>query len=192
MSSDLEKFLQQAAERLAQKAGNRQQGSRPSAGLGSPGLGSAGQASAGQGSSGGPRTQHGQPFAQSQGRRPAPVVEIIDAEVLEEEERRSRALRAAGPDPLSTIDTRPALAQSISLADERMGEHVQHMFGQELSHLATTASQPLMGSQQPNQTDQATEVISRKQFDNPLVVMLRSPDTLRAAFIISEIFRRPV
>ena len=175
MSSDLEKFLQQAAERLAQKAG----GKPPVAGRPRPAP------------TGTPRPQHAPPPTQPQtGRRLAPMAEIIEAEVLEGEDRRARALREAGPDPFTTIDTRPSLTQTIGQADERMGEHVQHVFGHELSHLAPSASHPLMGSRQANQTDQATEVISRKQFDNPLVAMLRSPDTLRAAFIVGEIFRR--
>ena len=175
MSSDLEKFLQQAAERLAQKTGSKPPvpgRPRPAAGM--------------------PRPQPSPPPKQAQaGRRLAPMAEIIDAEVLEGDDRRARALREAGPDPLSMIDTRPSLAQSIGQADERMGEHVQHVFGHELPHLAS-AAKPLMGSGQANQTDLATEVVFRKQFDNPLVAMLRSPDTLRAAFIVSEIFRRPV
>jgi hypothetical protein len=178
MSSDLEKFLQQAAERLAQKTG------------GKPPV--AGRPRTAPSPSAAPRPQPTQPLGQpSTVRRPPPVAEIIEAEVLDADERRARAMREAGPDPLSTIDTRPSLAQSISQADERMGQHVQHVFAHELSHLPAV-SQPLMGSKQANQTDQVIEVVSRKQYESPLVAMLRSPDTLRAAFIVGEIFRRRV
>lgn len=181
MSSDLEKFLQQAAERLAQKTGSRPPVPRPRTG---PAPSSPAGPQAGQ--------SMGQPFGQpSGGRRLAPVAEIIEAEVLDRDEQRARTLREAGPDPLSTIDTRPSLAQSIGMADERMGEHVQHVFGHELSHLPS-ASQPLTGNKQPNQTDQAIEVHARPQAESPLISMLRSPDTLKAAFIVGEIFRRPV
>lgn len=180
MSSDLEKFLQQAAERLAQKTGGRSPATRPRT---SPGSAGTARPQAGQ--------PTGQPFGQPPtGRRLAPVAEIIEAEVLDEDEKRARVLREAGPDPLSTIDTRPALAQSISQADERMGEHVQHVFGHELAHLPT-ASTTLIGGRQGNQTGQAIEVHTRKQQQSPLIAMLRNPETLKAAFIVGEIFRRP-
>lgn len=171
MSSDLEKFLQQAAERLAQKA-----------------------KASGRPASAPPRPSAAAP---SSPRRPepprkrelfAPTAEVIEAEVIDIEERHSRLLREAGSDPLSTIDTRPSLAQSISQADERMGSHVHQVFDHEITQLKA-ASSTLSGSQ-PNQSDQPTEVSFRATTRNPLIEMLRNPETLRAAFIAGEIFNR--
>lgn len=174
MVNDLEKFLQQAAERLAQKANAS---GRRTGGTARPAPVQPGSTRRKETSSV-PRT----------GDRFPPTAEIIEAEVLDVEERRSRVLREAGPDPLSTIDTRPALAQSISQADERMGSHVHQVFDHELTHLRTAS--PSLGGSQANQSDQPTEVSSRAMYKSPLLEMLRNPETLRAAFIVGEIFNR--
>ena len=173
MSSDLEKFLQQAAERLAQKAN-----------------------ASGRAAGGAPRpapTQPGKPHrpqpAPQHSRAPfVPTAEIIEAEVIDIEERQSRALREAGSDPLSTIDTRPSLAQSISQADERMGSHVHQMFDHEITQLK--AASPSLASSQASHSDHPSEVSFRAVAKSPLLEILRNPDTLRAAFIAGEIFNR--
>lgn len=166
MPTDLEKFLQQAAERLAQKTAGRPQtgGTRPSPAPTSS-----------------PRSRAASPPG-----RPAPKAEVIAAEIIDDASLRSRTLRQAGPDPLSTIDTRPALAQSIGMADERMGDHVHQVFDHELTNLRSASAS--LGASQSNV---ATEVVSRLRDKSPLVETLRNPETLRAAFIVGEIFRRP-
>jgi hypothetical protein len=178
MTSDLEKFLQQAAERLAQKANaaGRSSGGaqRPAAAPTTP--------PPRREPPNAPRAGGG-----AAGRFP-PTAEIIEAEVLDVEEKRGRILRQGGSDPLSTIDTRPSLAQGISQADERMGSHVQHLFDHELTHLR--AASPSLSSSQANQSDRPTEVSSRAMYKSPLLEMLRNPETLRAAFIVGEIFNR--
>jgi hypothetical protein len=179
MPSDLEKFLQQAAERLAQKTAGRTPagGTRPS----SPPTSS-------------PRSRL-RPPASPQGGRQLPRSEVVAAEIIEDDSTRYRKLREAGPDPLSTIDTRPALAQSISQTDERMVDHVHQVFDHELTNLRSSSA-PLgsaqsLGASQANQSNVATEVVFRATYKNPLVEMLRNPETLRAAFIVGEIFKRP-
>lgn len=165
--NDLEKFLQQAAERLAKKLNEGQQ----------------------------PRPVR-PPISQQQ---PAPSVraaerlpprhdpEIIEAELIET--NRSRVRREAGPNPLSTIDTLPELAQEISQADDRMKSHVKEVFDHEVSRLKLTKT---TGQSKSTKVDinQATDLQRRKLDESPLVKMLRQPETLRAAFLISEIFKR--
>ena len=148
MANDLEKFLQQAAERLAQKAGNRAAPTRPSDSL------------------------------PSAARQQPPVAEIVTAEVVNTRPQLGN-LRESGPDPLSTIDTRPALAQNISQTDERMLDHVHQVFDHQISHLKA-ASSSLSGA----------PAVSNRPVDNPIMDLLRSPSTIRSAFIASEIFKR--
>jgi hypothetical protein len=187
MSSDLEKFLQQAAERLAQKAnasgGRGQAGGRGPGGGQQPKRRPAGSTLP----PGGPRRQ--EPTSQAGGgQRPAPTAEIIEAEVIDGDEARRRALREAGSDPLSTLDTRPALAQTISQADERMGSHLQQVFNHELTQLRAPSADLASGI--AARSDATAGVPAKAQPANPIVAMLRNPDSLRAAFIASEIFKR--
>lgn len=152
MANDLERFLQQAAERLAQKAGNRPPAAaRPSASL---------------------------PSANRN--RPNPdQVEIVNAVIVDSTPQLGN-LREAGDDPLSTIDTRPALAQSISRTDERMLDHVHQTFDHQLSQLKAASS------------SLSVPVPEATQADSAFIKMLRTPESLLAAFIASEIFKRVV
>lgn len=172
MSNDLEKFLQQAAERLAQKL--KQSGQKPSSVSPQP----AGSPMARSGSS--PTVKAG-----SAARRAPPVVEIVEAEVLDEPTKRLQ--REAGSDPLSTIDTRPGLAQSIDQSDERLDSHLHQVFDHDLTHLrkASSALAPTAST-----TNRATEVVTRQTAISPLLATLRNPETLRAAFIVGEIFHK--
>ncbi len=156
MANDLERFLQQAAERLAQKAGNRAPAARPSDSLPSSARQQASQAA--------------QP----------PLAQVVTAQVIDDS-RQLGNLRESGPDPLSTIDTRPALAQNISQTDERMLDHVHQTFDHQLSHLKAASSSL--------STDQSLSAKLR-QTESPIVEMLRSPESLRSAFIASEIFKK--
>ncbi len=152
MANDLERFLQQAAERLAQKAGNR----------GAPAV----------------RPSDSLPSAARQQSSHPPLAEVVTAEVVDNSSRLSN-LREAGPDPLSTIDTRPALAQSISQSDERMLDHVHQVFDHQISNLRA-ASSTLSAQSSP----------ANRPTESPIVEMLRNPNSLRSAFIASEIFKR--
>jgi hypothetical protein len=104
-----------------------------------------------------------------------------------------------GDDPLSSIDTRPSvahemrdhLAESISQTDERAAGRVHQVFDHDVSTLPS-ASNALKSnaSKSSDQTSTAVEVNRRGRMSSPFLRMLRKPDTLRAAFIAGEIFRR--
>lgn len=191
--SDLEKFLQQAAERLAQKLNDVQQ---PRQAQPPKQAGAAGQrpprnqpASNRPPAKSPPAAERPQPQRLGQrsvrtAERVPPQAEIIEAEILP-----SGAPRESGPNPLSSLDTRPALAQQISQADERMSGHVRNVFDHQVSQLRAPSGALGQGAVHGN--IQAGLDLQRRQMDvSPLVKMLRQPQTLRAAFIASEIFKR--
>jgi hypothetical protein len=159
MSNDLEKFLQQAAERLRDKM-QQQSNQRP------------------------PQVPNRPSAPPPPPRQREPLVE---ARVAQERER--------GPDPLSSIDTRPSvanemrphLAQEVSQADERMAGHLQQVFDHKISNLRQ-ASNALQSNVEKKSEDSAKVlgIGNAKQF----IAMLRQPKTLQAAFLASEIFRR--
>lgn len=166
MPSDLERFLQQAAERLAEKVNQAQGAKRPPA----------------------PRP----PRSVRQAERQRLDPDIVDAEILDEEIVPPKVARVSnrrelGPDPLSNIDTRPGLAQKISQADERMQEHVQDQLDHDIVQLRD-ASQALTR----NNTSTEAQSSSRTPKPHAIIGLLRNPDTLKAAFIASEIFKRKV
>lgn len=175
MSSDLEKFLQQAAERLRDKIQQSQAPQRS------------------------PQTPPPIRPSQRPNQRPnqrSPQPQSLEPLVVEANLAQPRQL---GEDPLSSIDTRPSvahelrehLAEDISQADERMAGRVHQVFDHSLSTLpsASTALQPT-APKLADQTNTAVEVNRRGRMSSPFLRMLRKPDTLRAAFIAGEIFRR--
>jgi hypothetical protein len=176
MPNDLEKFLQQAAERLAQKSN----AARGAAAGGQPPRPPAQQR---------PNRPASPPPLRSQERR-APMAEVLDADIIEAEVISDRRIRDAGDDPFLSIDNRPAMAAHIDQSDERMLEHVRQVFDHDLGQMRP-AGEMLADRRSLNQTDQAIEVARRIEATHPLIRMLGSPDSLRAAFIASEIFRRP-
>lgn len=165
MSNDLEKFLQQAAERLQEKILQSQPQNRSQ--------------------------QTPPPIRPSQ--RPPQYSEprVIEAPIVPPLQ--------LGDDPLSSIDNRPSittamrsrLAEEISQTDERVAGRVQQVFDHSVSTLRT-ASHALQSNAQVtvDQTNSAVEVNRRGRMASPFLRMLRKPDTLRAAFIAGEIFRR--
>ncbi len=184
MSNDLEKFLQQAAERLAQKAGGAKQKKQPRSNSNKP---SAGGSSSNRGAA---QNKRGSSTGRSQPQSSQFDEPILDAEVIDTSRSRLGSLRESGPDPLSSIDTRPPLAQTISKSDERMLEHVQGVFDHNVGQLKPPSSS--LASQQASST--VGPPASQNVNANPkatLIDMLRRPDSLRSAFIMSEIFKRP-
>ncbi len=165
MSNDLERFLQQAAQKLKEKV---QQGQAP------------------QSPAQRQRPSQPPPIRQAERRlQPSAVPgEIVDATLISDDRR-------AGTNPLSNLDTRRPLAQTIGQTDERMVDHLHDVFDHAVSSISS-ASPALQSnvSQTANQTTDAVEVNRREQINSPFLRMLRQPDTLRAAFIASEIFQR--
>ncbi len=177
MSNDLERFLQQAAERLKEKIQQSQ-----------------------------PPQRSAQTQRSSQGQRPATtppplrpgqrLATPVDPQVVEATVIQPRQL---GDDPLSSIDTRPPvghemrnhLAEDISQADERIAGRVHQVFDHNVSTLPSASNALQAGApRSEDQTNSAVEVNRRGRMASPFLRMLRKPDTLRAAFIASEIFRR--
>lgn len=167
--SDLEKFLQQAAQRMKE----RQAGGTPPR----------------------PQPPPAQPARPQQPRknpRPQnqpPMAEIVDAEVV------TSNRRELGPDRLSTIDTRPTPGTNdVNQADERMASHVQQVFDHGVGQLSQQAvikvPEPTASSQANDQSNRKTEVQTQQMELHWLSETFRNPNTLRAAFIASEIFRR--
>ena len=164
MSNDLEKFLQLAAERLKEKIQQSQRSQQTP-----------------------PPVRPSQRLSQSQ----ASESRVIEATVVQS--------RQMGDDPLSSIDTRPSvahemrnhLAEGISQSDERAAGRVHQVFDHNVSTLPN-ASNALQSNapKSANQTNSAVEVNRRGRMASPFLRMLRKPDTLRAAFIAGEIFRR--
>ena len=95
MAGDLERFLQQAAERLAEKV-NKPQGKR--------------------------QPPKPKPPSVRAAERSRLNPDAVDAEILEAEiipPHPSENRRELGPDPLSNIDTRPGLAREVGFTREQ-------------------------------------------------------------------------
>ena len=175
--SDLEKFLQQAAQRMKerqQQAGGQPQ--RPQQPVQPP--------------------QQQQQPVRNQNRppnrppnrpiQPIAEAEIVDAMIVDNP-------RELGPDRLSSLDTRQAPGTTnVSMADERMASHVQQVFDHNLGQLSQAppmrVPEPKASSQE--KTKQKTEVSVQKQSVPWIIRLLQNPDTLRATFVASEIFKR--
>ncbi|MCC7338105.1 MAG: hypothetical protein IT422_23690 [Pirellulaceae bacterium] len=167
MPSDLEKFLQQAAERLAQKV-NEAQRPPPKKPPIAPRAA---------------QSQRPPKSIRSSERRPMAIEdEIVEAEVIETSRRED------GPNPLSSIDTRPGLAQAISQTDERMAGHMHDVFDHDVSKLRKPSA--ALKSSVKGETEKSIDLHRREQQVSPFIQMLRQPDSLKAAFIASEVFKR--
>ena len=169
--SDLEKFLQQAAQRMKerqQQAGGQPQ--RPQ----QPAQPQQQQPARNQNR---PQNRPIQPIAQA---------EIVDAQIVDNP-------RELGPDRLSSLDTRQGPGTTnVSMADERMASHVQQVFDHNLGQLghAPPMKVPEPKASSLEQTKQRTEVSVSKQSVPWIIRLLQNPDTLRATFVASEIFKR--
>jgi hypothetical protein len=156
MAGDLERFLQQAAERLRQKL---EQANQPQ-----------------------PPARPPQPIRQAERARP-----VMHAEIVEEVVPASLVNpREAGPNPLSDIDTRPEIVHQFTRMDERMAGG-RDTFEHSVARLKMSSSE--MGDVSSEITQSAGVRVRSKQ-SSPFVEMLRKPESLRAAFLASEIFAR--
>ncbi len=169
MSNDLERFLQQAAERLKDKIQQSQPTQR------------------------GPQTPP--PISQ---RPPLPSAagEVVEAKVVSSRAQGDDPLSTLDTRNALGSERLPHLRPKVAAAEERMAGHVHQVFDHQVSSLnqpsaalqGTASSSISVGSQ--DQTNSNIEVNRRDRMASPFVSMLRKRTTLRAAFIASEIFRR--
>jgi hypothetical protein len=165
MAGDLERFLQQAAERLADKVKQSQQPTPRSANM------------------------RERPVSVRDAERSRSILEpeIIDAEIVDAELVDTSSRRALGPNPLSELDTRPGLGREINLADEKMTQHLHTVFDHNVVGLKQASSSL---TEFRGETQKSSQLQRRERSVSPLLNMLRNPESLRAAFIASEVFRR--
>lgn len=158
MAGDLERFLQQAAERLAEKL-NQAQGRPPA------------------------RKEPPRSVRQAERQRLEP--DIVDAEIARSQESNPREL---GPDRLSSLDTRHALPSDIARRDERMQQHIDDVMDHDIVHLKNASS--ALADEDHQSSDDPSQVDRREREVSSLIRTLRDPETLRAAFIVGQIFNR--
>lgn len=171
--SDLERFLQQAAERMKQRMEGQAQASqapqqtRPKA-------------------KGKPPKQV--PVRQAE-RANAPHVEVeelLEAEIVDQPQ-----VQSSGEKFGNVANRKPPVTSAVDRADERMAERLQQKFDHSVGQIQQkSTSRPSFSEPRAEQTNQAQEVQRRQESVSPLISMLRNPDSLKAAFIVSEIFRR--
>lgn len=168
MPNDLEKFLTQAAERLAEKLQGRQPERQPPR-----------------------RPQQPQSVRHTERQMQHYEPEIADEDVLDAELiPMSQDERSHGPSRLSQIGRSEAMANDASHADERMTERLERAFGPRTK----SSSEELTGSYRSvyDSESDVSSVTVHQRDRSPLVAMFGSPGTLKAAFIAGEIFRRKV
>ena len=178
MASDLEKFLQQAAERLAQKVRDAQQ---------PPKQNQPAQQPPRRGESRQPRSiRSAERQSQSQD-MDSLEPDIVEAELIDVRSPAQRQQQQRRPKK-SNIESRPGLAQDISQADERMAGRMHDVFDHEVTQLRKASA--ALDANIQGETEKSID-LQRRQLDaSPLVSMLLHSDSLRAAFIASEIFKR--
>jgi hypothetical protein len=182
--SDLEKFLQQAAERMKerQQAAKQPQPQRQNQKQNQQQQ----QPRTSQPQS--KKTQSAPPTSRQPQRKSdqsAYEQEVLEAQVVEES-------REQGSNRLSTLDTRakPGTA-SVSMADERMAEHLHQVFDHSVGSFGNPITQPPVSNVVANeQTNRKIEVETQLQDIHWVTKLLQDPESLRSAFIASEIFQR--
>lgn len=169
MSGNLEDFLRQAAQRRQQRGGVQDtQAQRP-------------------------------PVRKAERTR-----QVVEAEVVEPiDNGESVSRRVTAPGPMSKPHVVPTLtphstpSQQIDTADERMAKHVQDFLVHPVSQFSNESvsnkdaiAAEIVPVAPVSQITSQTEAQFRPAHLHPMVAMIRSPDTLKAAFIISELFAR--
>jgi hypothetical protein len=171
--SDLEKFLQQAAQRMKERQQAAGQQPRP---MSPP-----------QAQQSTPAKPSARPPMRKEERQTAAYQdEVVEAEVVD------LTPRDQGPNRLSNLDTRakPGTA-NVSMADERMTNRLQQVFDHNVGHLPKTAGQVQVSTVVANeQTNRKIEVETQRQDIHWVTKLLQDPESLRSAFIASEIFKR--
>ncbi|MFO0942994.1 MAG: hypothetical protein U0930_19830 [Pirellulales bacterium] len=176
--SDLEKFLQQAAQRMKERQqGGGQPAQRPPQQAQRP-----------------PQAQQPQQNRPQQPRQPLrPQGQVMQAEIVEAQLVDSNP-RERGPDRLSNIDTRPRPGtDDVNMADERMASHVQQVFEHGVGQLSQKAAIQISdpsAAPSDDRSNRKTEVQTQARSVHWLAEMMQQPETVRALFIASEVFKR--
>lgn len=126
--------------------------------------------------------------------RPAPVV--VEAEIVDDDELTpvrsplSRVSQNVGSHfDMREFDRRAdEMADATEQADERMAVHLHQSFDHSLGSLGPDA-QSITAAITPEADDQ---VRARVAASHPLLSMLRNPQSVRNAIILSELLDRPV
>ena len=166
--SDLEKFLQQAAERLRERLQEQQRSQPPP-----------------------PR-----PVRQAE-RSTFRYEEVEDEEddLVEAElsERRKTPLPDRSERFGSVAARRPPVTDNVDQADERMSDHLHQAFDHALGQInprQVVQVNTATAARDQSQTGRSSEVQRSEELVSPLISILRHSSSLRAAFIVSEIFKR--
>lgn len=170
MSGNLEDFLRQAAQRRQQRSTG--QSKQPPA---------------------------ARSVRQSERARP------FEAEFIEpEEEGESVTRRITQPSPVQTPSISPTIAprtakpsEVVDQADERMAKHVKDWLVHPVSQLnqanvtsGEVVTATIVAPSEAPKSSQAIDTQHRLNEPHPLVSQLRNPNTLKAAFVAGEIFKR--
>lgn len=172
MADNLEDFLRQAAQRRQQRAAGQKPQNQP--------------------------PQQRPPVRQVERSRQVVEAEIIDLD----DEGESVSRRVVAPSPVTQQHVNPTVGQNFSSsreidsADERMAKHVQDFLIHPVSNLSNEAvsnkdaiAPEIIPIAPVSEITSSTNAQVRQQFKHPLVAMLRRPETVRAAFVASEIFK---
>lgn len=182
--NELEKFLQQAAQRMQERQQAAQQQARSQAPqMRQPSLTQqpplAQQSSAKQ-------SVNRPALRREQAASTSYEDDIVEAEIVD------LIPVEQGPNRLSKLDTRakPGTA-NVSLADERLVEHLHQTFDHSVGKLAKATSQAPVSTVVANeQTNRKIEVETQRQDIHWVTKLLQDPESLRSAFIASEIFKQ--
>jgi hypothetical protein len=176
--NDLERFLQQAAERMKQRLEQQQQ-----------------QAEQQKRPAPAPVQRSVRQVERAARRAEPGDDELVEAEIVDHPHS------SPGHTQFGTVAARkPPVTAGVDMADERMAERLHQVFDHSIGKIRQPSVQPTVSTparrsqanqtNQTNQTNQRSEVQRRVESVSPLISMLSNGDSLRAAFIISEIFQR--
>jgi hypothetical protein len=119
-------------------------------------------------------------------------MEAVPAEVIEPEMPLGRGVAAhvqqhLGTDTIAQRDAH--LGETVGQADEKVEDRLQEVFGHHVGRLATSTADDQI-SQGTDADVWSGPAVATGQVAADVIQMLRSPQHLRQAFILSEILKR--
>jgi hypothetical protein len=119
-------------------------------------------------------------------------MEAVPAEVIEPEMPLGRGVAAhvkqhLGTDTIAQRDAH--LGETVGHADEKVEDRLQEVFGHHVGRLATSTADDQI-SQGTDADVWSGPAVTTGQVAGDVIQMLRSPQHLRQAFILSEILKR--